>query len=182
MAPSWLLSGISCQQHSPAGRLLRPLSLRGDQQGPSEPGTADRWCFPFLLAGGGRGVWLRSARLDTGEVVCRSQVCFFLVANEKSSGRNGVQTDLGLQMCAGVCHHVAFVLPPHLREEGPLSKTVYLPTCHGFAKTMILKDLSPSSVRPGRGAAFWVGCTPPASVPLGALQRPAPGRRRFPSL
>lgn len=94
MAHSWLLSGILYQQHSPAGLLLRPLSLLGDQQGPSEPCTADRRCFP--LPPGGGGVWLRSTRLDTGEVVCRSQVCFFLVADEKSSGRNGVQTDLGL--------------------------------------------------------------------------------------
>lgn len=94
MAHSWLLSGISYQHHSPAGLLLRPLSLLGDQQGPSELGTADRRCFP--LPPGRGGIWIRSTRLHRGEVVCRSQVCFFLVANEKSSGRNGVQTDLGL--------------------------------------------------------------------------------------
>lgn len=94
MAHSWLLSGISYQHHSPAGLLLRPLSLLGDQQGPSEPGTADRRCFP--LPPGRGGIWIRSTRLHRGEVVCRSQVCFFLVASEKSSGRNRVQTDLGL--------------------------------------------------------------------------------------
>lgn len=93
MAHSWLLSGISYQQRSPAGLLLRPLSLLGDQQGPSQPGTADRRWFPLPPGG---GVLLRSTRLDTGEVVCRSQVCCFLVADKKSSGRNGVQTDLGL--------------------------------------------------------------------------------------
>lgn len=81
-------------------------------------------------------------------------------------------------------HHMARLLPPRLREEGPLSKTVYLPTCHVFAKTTISKDVPVSSVGPGRGwgAAFRVGCALPPSVLLGVLQRPAPGRLRFPSL
>lgn len=100
MAPSWSAPSPSVSARRPAGTI--------------RAGHSRLQVLPLPPGGGGRGVWLRSARLDTGEVVCRSQVCFFLIANEKSSGRNGVQTDLGLQMCAGVCHHVAFVLPPHL--------------------------------------------------------------------
>lgn len=107
--------------------------------------------------------------------VCRPQVSSFS-ADEKNSVRTWVQTDLGLQVCAGVCARVHMTsrgtFAPHLREEGPLSKTVYLPTCHVFAKTMILKDMSPSSVGPGHGAAFRVGwpCQPPCSWGLRSVR------------
>lgn len=51
-----------------------------------------------------------------------------------SSGRCGVQTD----PAAGV--------GSPLTRGGPLGETVYLPTCHVFAKTAMLKDVSASSV------------------------------------
>lgn len=59
------------------------------------------------------------------------------------------------QACAGECVCVRVrtrvcvctmslhcVFPPHLRQEGPLSETVYLPNCHVFAKTQTAKETS----------------------------------------
>lgn len=182
-APSWPQRRPS-YQHSPA--VLRPPrlpSLLGHRQGPSQLSLSRAHGLQVLPPSywGGRGS-AQAHEADTGEVHGSVQIPGVLLAtDEKSSGTRGVQT---AHRCVFPRTHLSSrgTFPPHLREEGPLSKTVYLPTCHVFAKTMILKDMSPSSVGPGRGAAFWVGCAPPASVPLGAPQRPVLGRLCFPSL
>lgn len=65
-------------------------------------------------------------------------------------GGEGVQTGLcggvvcvRAHVCACVCMmSLRCVFPPHLRQEGPLSETVYLPTCHVFAKTKTAKETS----------------------------------------
>lgn len=51
----------------------------------------------------------------------------------------------GLHTCACRCGCPFSVEPRPPREEGPFSETVYLPTCHVFAKTKILKEMSISS-------------------------------------
>lgn len=103
-----------------------------------------------------------------------------LAADEKSGGRSGVQTDPGLQLCPGacVCMWVSSqcVFTPHLPEEGPLCKTVYLPTCRVFAKTTILKDVSPSSVGAGTRGSLPGGhaCHPPGHWGLRSIRPGTP--------
>lgn len=86
-----------------------------------------------------------------------------------SSGRKGMQTGL-CRVCAcarararvRVCTmSLHCVLTPHLRQEGPLSETIDLPTCHAFAKTKISKDTSSFS-----GGARARGSPPGGTDPL----------------
>lgn len=93
-------------------------------------------------------------RLDTGEV----HVCL------QAAGGRGCR-----QACAGCARarvrvrtmSLHCVLTPHLRQEGPLSETIDLPTCHAFAKTKISKDTSSFS-----GGARARGSPPGGTDPL----------------
>lgn len=69
----------------------------------------------------------------------------------QGEGRGCRQACAGV--CVGVCAHTCVcvhvctmslhcVFPPHLRQEGFLSETVYLPNCHVFAKTKTAKETS----------------------------------------
>lgn len=163
LAAQWI-----AHQHGPAGLLCSLPSA--SPRGPS--GTVHARPACFLLPPG---------QVDTGGVQTPGVL---LAADEKSGGRSGVQTDPGLQLCSGACVCLwvssQCVFTPHLPEEGPLRKTVYLPTCRVFAKTTILKDVPPPASGLGRGAAFPVGA--PATLPAtGRSAASTPGRLCFTS-
>lgn len=127
-------------QHSPATPMLpQPLSTRGPA------GTTHVCAVGFLLPQDGCGL-PADPRGAAGEAGYRQTPA------------------AGVPWCV-----LLHVLAPHSPEEGPLGETVYLPTCHVFAKTTMLKDVSASSVRGGRGA-------PPRRAPL----PPAPSPKTLP--